>query len=69
MCQYDIKNNKAELIYPLYAVKRVGVCSLPSGDILVNETGGSDLTSTAQVNLGKGRWVMNIITFSYPIKA
>ena len=57
MWQYDIKNNKAELIYPLYAVK--SVCNSADGvlmlypttewwsDGLINEKGKNYLTSTA----------------------
>ncbi len=72
--QYDIKNNKAELIYPLYAVK--SVCNSADGvlmlypttewwsDGLINEK-GKKLFNIYGAKIYKGRWVMNN-TFSYP---
>ena len=65
--QYDIKNNKAELIYSLYAVK--SVCNSADGvlmwsDGLINEK-GKKLFSIYGAKIYKGRWVMNN-TFSYP---
>ena len=36
MWQYDIKNNKAELIYPLYAVK--SVCNSADGVLMLYPT-------------------------------
>ena len=74
MWQYDIKNNKAELIYPLYAVK--SVCNSADGvlmlypttewwsDGLINEK-GKKLFNIYGAKIYKGRWVMNN-TFSYP---